>query len=65
SSGTTEQEDNVYTFNVWEYNFVVQMAWTPRSQAEIIAARETRRAAEAAADAAAAQAAASAEQSEQ
>ena len=39
-------EKNAYP--VWEYKFVVQMAWTPRSEKERLAARAERRIAEAA-----------------
>ena len=47
------------TFPVKEYNFVVQMAWVPRSPEERMLAREERRKAEAEAAQAAADAAAS------
>jgi type IV pilus assembly protein PilM len=39
-SGQTDLEEN--EFEVYEYQFVVQMAWTPRTEREIIEARKTR-----------------------
>jgi type IV pilus assembly protein PilM len=39
---TDEEEENENLFEVRRYTFVVQMAWTPRSESEILAAREER-----------------------
>ena len=44
--------DEKHAHKVWEYKFVVQMAWTPRSEKERLAARAERRKAEAEAAAA-------------
>ena len=44
NSATTEDAKNIFTAH--EYNFVVQLAWTPRRDIEIIAARDVRVAAE-------------------
>ena len=50
STGT----DNKNTYDVYEYKFVVQMAWTPRSEKERLEARAARLMAKAEAEAAAA-----------
>ena len=63
TGATPESSEN--TFDVYEYKFIVQMAWTPRSEKERLAAREARLAAKAEADAAAAEAAALEEPNDQ
>jgi type IV pilus assembly protein PilM len=52
--GDDPDVDDKNSHKVWEYKFVVQMAWTPRSEKERLAARAERRKAEADAEAAAA-----------
>jgi hypothetical protein len=63
--GTTEAESTNMVFPVYEYNFVVQIAWTPRSEKERLEARAARLKAEQEAADAAAQAAAEAATTEQ
>ena len=41
-TGTSSQEDDQYTYDVREYSFTIQMCWRPRSEAEIVEAREER-----------------------
>lgn len=53
---TTGVDASVSTFDVYEYKFVVQMAWTPRSEKERLEARAARLKAKAEAEAAASQA---------
>ena len=55
--GTNETESTNVVFPVYEYNFVVQIAWTPRSEKERLEAREARLKADADAEAAAKEAA--------
>ena len=52
---SVEAGEDKNVFYADEYNFVVQMAWTPRNESEISAAREARVAAEQEAAAAAAE----------
>ena len=42
-ANVNETEETKKTFEVYEYRFIVQMAWTPRSEVERIEARAARR----------------------
>jgi len=57
-TGGSDAEKDPNSYEVFEYNFVVQMAWTPRSRDEILEARDARVQAQNEKDAAAAEAAA-------